>query len=655
MEMNSKGKLKQLPLGSVRPKGWLLEQLLRSKNGMGGHLGDLEPKMIVSPYTTKETDEEWGAVKAGWGAEISGNYWYGFMLLAFTLNDSELIAKADAWVEAVLKTQYPDGYLGSYTENDNRAEDYNAWGTNSGMRALLAYYSATGKAEVLEAVHRCMLWFTRNWAGDQKTRYMGICLLESMSLCYQYTGDERLIDFIKEYIDYLNRNDIYLNSQNSMRDPKLHYMSHHSAGYAANLWSYAAAYLAMGDDANLEAIRTGVAKLPMQKTGGISCHSEYLAPVSATMETEYCSFAFLQSTLNYMVDGTADTQYLDLIERIVFNGAQGARKKDEKAIAYMSAPNQIYVNEDSGLFQYDKQQYAPIHPVSCCPVTSCWVMPNFLYGMAHTASDGYYLSAYGPAEVDFGAFKLDVDTAYPFRDVLTCTVKADQPLLTTLHFRVPGWCKNAQFAVNGAACEEKAEAGSYYAIAGEFKDGDVITVKLPMEVSISRVDDGDAYARYPMAVEYGPLLFALPIVEDWIAIPGSPRTPLPEGWSWWNIQPKVEYLPVGLYEDSAARKFEIYWNAALDEQLNAKQVEVEFCEGGYVWENPQIKLHLPGYKAMFSYPPYPVKTIEPFEAPITVHDTMDLTLVPFGCTNLRISYIPRAKLPMEKPPKCPVE
>lgn len=283
-------------------------------------------------------------------------------------------------------------------------------------------------------------------------------------------------------------------------------------------------------------------------------------------------------------------------------------------------------------------------------------MPNFLYGMAHTGKDGYYVSSYGPAEIDFGPFVLDIDTAYPFRDTLKCTVKADKPTETTLHFCVPGWCEDAKFSINGVLCSKKAVAGSYYAATGCFKNGDVIEIKLPMKVSVSRVDDGDAYARYPLAVEYGPLLFALPIVEDWVAIPGSPRTPLPEGWSWWNIKPKVEYFPnVGLYEDSAARKFEIYWNAALDEALDTEKVEVELCRGGYVWEDPQIKLHLPGYKALYSYPPYPVKTIEPFMAPMPVHEKMDLTLVPFGCTNLRIAYIPRPKLPMDPIPKSPVD
>ena len=77
--MKNYSKWKSLPLGSIKAEGWLREQLERNRDGMGGHLGDLEPQMVWDPYTTKKTDDKWGLVKTGWGAEISGNYWFGFM------------------------------------------------------------------------------------------------------------------------------------------------------------------------------------------------------------------------------------------------------------------------------------------------------------------------------------------------------------------------------------------------------------------------------------------------------------------------------------------------------------------------------------------------------------------------------------------------
>ncbi len=655
MKVKSFGKLTPLSLGSVRPEGWLKEQLCRSRDGMGGHLDELEPEMIAYPYVNKITNEGWGESKAGWGAEISGNYWYGLMLLAFGLGDESLMEKAHKWVDGVLKNQDPDGYMGAYSDSDNKMDDYNAWGTNCGMKAMLAYYDATGREDVLEAVHRCMLWFCENWAGDKKTRYAGMTLVESMALCYLHTGDKRLLQFIDEYIDFGNRNDLYSYSQNAMRNQPLVYNSQHSAGYASDLWIYATAYLAGGDEKNLDAAVKGVAKLyprAMQRTGGLPCHAEYLSPVSSNVETEYCAFAFMQASLAHLEAASGDPRYMDMIERIVFNGAQGARKKDEKAIAYMSSPNQVYATDESCYYINDMQMYAPVYPVACCPVTSCWVMPGFLRDMAFRGEDGLYVAAYAPACIRFGELSLRLDTAYPFRDTVACTVSADAPVKTALHFRVPGWCSSARFSVNGEVCTAAAEAGTYYSIEREWHDGDTVTVILPMKAEISRVDDGDAYGRYPMAVEYGPLLFAFPIPEDWRAVPGNPTTPLPEGWSWWAVHPKFDSDPnADQYEGSGRRKFDISWNIAVDENIPADAIQVEMCEAdGYVWENPPLKIRLPGYRALFSYPPYGRKTIDPYTAPIDVQMEQELELVPFGCTNLRIAYIPRAKLPMAAMP-----
>lgn len=69
---------------------------------------------------------------------------------------------------------------------------------------------------------------------------------------------------------------------------------------------------------------------------------------------------------------------------------------------------------------------------------------------------------------------------------------------------------------------------------------------------------------------------------------------------------------------------------------------------GYAWENPMIKLHTHCYKAPYLTAPYANKTLEPFEKYQTVTDEIPLELVPYGCTNLRITYFPRANLKGKK-------
>jgi hypothetical protein len=93
------------------------------------------------------------------------------------------------------------------------------------------------------------------------------------------------------------------------------------------------------------------------------------------------------------------------------------------------------------------------------------------------------------------------------------------------------------------------------------------------------------------------------------------------------------------------RKYTIPWNVALDENLSPADFEVELIEqNGYEWEHPMIRLHTHCYKAPALCAPYPCRTFEPFGDRQPVTDRLPLVLEPYGCTNLRITYFPRADL-----------
>lgn len=655
MQIKTFGKLKKLPLGSIHAEGWLKEQMERNRDGMGGHMDELEHDMLWGPYTEHTGCKRWREdLRAGWGAELSGHYWYGVILLAFGLNDEWLKKKAENWVNAVLAAQRPDGYIGAYTENDNQMDDFHAWGTGCGMKAMLAYYEATGREDVFDAVYKTMLWFCKNWDGKNKTRYAGINLTETMSYVYMLTGDERLMTWINDYVEFLNRNDLYLISRNAYLSDDIIYASEHAAGYCSKLCDYAAIYKAGGDKLNLQAAENGMKKAAakvLHRTGALSCYAEYLAPIASYTEIEYCTITYWQAAMIHLAEATGDPKYLDYVERVTFNAAQGARKKDEKAIAYLSSPNQIFANKNSSYATPGMHVYTPCYPTACCPVNSVIQMPDFLRSAALAGEDGLYLSAYMPATIRYEGYTLKEETRYPFRDTVEFTFCAEKAVETTLHFRIPGWCKNPEFTVNGETVGCTAKAGEYFALSRLWQDGDNVTLRLPMQVDISRVDDGDMSGRYPMAIEYGPLVFSLPIPEIWKETESNSYTELPEGWGWWSVSPVFPEDPHGDgYEREGLKKFNIAWNRAMDENLKPEDVKIEFCDGGYVWENPQIKLRLPGYRALFAYPPYMKKTIDTYYAPIDVHEELEMELVPYGCTNLRITYIPRAKLPIVPAP-----
>ena len=94
----------ELPIGSIKPHGWLKDQLLRMKSGATGHLDELYPKVMGKRNGWLGGDgDQWER----------GPYWIdGLLPLAYILDDKELKDKVQPWVEWALNSQRPDGNFG---------------------------------------------------------------------------------------------------------------------------------------------------------------------------------------------------------------------------------------------------------------------------------------------------------------------------------------------------------------------------------------------------------------------------------------------------------------------------------------------------------------------------------------------------------------
>jgi len=646
--MKNFSKLSRFPLGTIKAEGFLKEQLLRGKDGMAGHLPELEPDIILNPYLNKQEVSSWTKEEqCGWGAEISGNYWTGYIQHAFTLDDSEMIETATNWVNEMMKKQKDDGYLGTFYEDDaDIYDDFNAWGTATVMRGLLAFYEATKREDVFEAVYRCMKWFTVKWAGDNKTSYAGALIIEPMVYCYLKTGDEELLKFSEDYAEYLCEHDIFRTSYKAYLEGEYHYNANHTVAVGVNLRLPALLYSVTGKEKYLKATKN-IIKLVREKStqlsGGPVSNSEYLGPVSATAETEYCCFAIFNASYSHMSYITGQSIYGDYMEEMFYNGAQGARKKDERAIAYMSAPNQIYATNESSSFMGDMQVYAPCYPTACCPVNSVVVVPEFIKGMLlHDEKDNIYCTVYGPCSLCYKNIKIKENTLYPFRNDVSFEIKTEKAF--SLYLKVPVWAKAFTISVNGNEISCERNENGYTAV--EITESCKVDIKFKAEVEVLRVDDSDASKKYPLAIKYGALLFSYHIPERWTAYPGTPHTPMPEGWSWYKVTPVWTEADIAeIHERTGMRRYMISWNVAMDEKLSADDIEIELCTPeGYAWSNPYIKLHTHCYKAPYLCSPYPPRTFEPYQDKQFVTDRLDITLVPYGCTNLRITYFPIADL-----------
>ncbi len=142
-----------LPPGAVIPEGWLRDWALDASHGITGHLdeysatfgeawrGHAFPARGANPDGT------------GWPLEQSSYWLDGAGRLAYILGDQELIAKVSKRLDIVVNGVLHGGDSFLYWRPKSVLNDeFESWAHSHMGRALVAYYQATGKPEVLAAL-----------------------------------------------------------------------------------------------------------------------------------------------------------------------------------------------------------------------------------------------------------------------------------------------------------------------------------------------------------------------------------------------------------------------------------------------------------------------------------------------------------------------
>ena len=125
-----------LPLGAVRPAGWLERQMQIQANGLSGHLDETWDDVGSNSGWLGGTGESW---------ERSPYFLDGLVPLAYLLNDARLKAKAQRFIDWTLTHQAASGMIGPASNND-------WWPRMVMLKALAQYQEATGDPRVIPAL-----------------------------------------------------------------------------------------------------------------------------------------------------------------------------------------------------------------------------------------------------------------------------------------------------------------------------------------------------------------------------------------------------------------------------------------------------------------------------------------------------------------------
>ena len=622
-----------LPLGAIKPKGFLLKQLELQRDGLTGHLDSIYSLVCGN-------NNGWlGGTGDGWER---GPYWIdGLIPLAYQLNDPILKAKAQKWIEWSINNQREDGYFGPRplpeghpkikgTQQDQR-EDW--WPKMVMLKALQQYFTATNDERVIQLMLKYFKYQQEilptfplgHWTywGEQR----GGDNLAIVYWLYNITHEKFLLD-LAEIIHKQTFNWTEIYSGNVIRRlnplPDLHCVN-----VAQGIKEPIIYYQQHAEQKYLDAVKKGLEALKDCHgfVNGMYGADEHLHGNDPTQGSELCSAVELMYSFESILPISGDAFYADYLEKIAYNVLPTQITDNYQRKQYFQQVNQVRITDESRNFMDDHTGHLVFGTTTgypCCVSNMHQGWPKFVQSLwFSTADNGLAALVYGPSEVtlkvaDGENITVTESTGYPFQENIQFSFRTKTKTRFSFHLRIPEWCKNPDLTINGNKTEWTS-VKNIIILNREWSDGDQVELSLSMEFRYSN------WYENSVGIERGPLVYALKIEEEWreVAKPAFDDT-------YWEVFPKSP------------------WNYALiksEIDQNKLQAEVKKEIADYPWnlENAPISVKTKGKRmpmweiergsaGKIPSPSWPPRTPEKTEE--------EIYLIPYGCTTLRIAEFP---------------
>ncbi|KAI9718091.1 MAG: hypothetical protein M1812_004349 [Candelaria pacifica] len=447
------------PLGSIKPRGWLRDELQLMADGLAGHMFDFYAYVKDSPWLGG--DQEYSGLNEGFP------YWFnGLVPLAYGLNDERLKKQVNTALDYILEHQAEDGWIGP----EKTREDRDLWGRFPVMLALmqLAEADPTQKERIVNAMHRFVnvmhdllednyACFNTMW-GRARSHDM-ILVLQWMYEKHPGFNKKRLWACMKmlnqvasDWAEWFSE-DVYLKEDLDTVDERVwkkYFPFEHGVNAAQGLKAGAVIRRFTHNDSLLTSTHNGV-NWTFEYHGtasGTIIGDERLVGLSPVRGSELCTAVELIYSLTYLYTSLGTSTFADRAELAAYNALPVMLTPDHWAHQYMVSANQPYSRNLSESHFHDvgtqAQTYGLEPHFPCCTVNHPQGLPKFVAGMFVKTDGGRGLAhaLLGPAAVSTvleggNQVTVDCETNYPFSHTLKYTITASEPF--TFHVRIPGW------------------------------------------------------------------------------------------------------------------------------------------------------------------------------------------------------------------------
>ncbi len=457
--------------------------------------------------------------------------------------DSAIEEKADEWIDNIAAAQLPDGYLNTYytlTGLDKRwtdMEKHEDYCAGHLIEAAIAYVNTTGKNTLLNVAIRLADHIDSTFRLQDRHWVSGHQEIElALMKIYHYTNNERYLKLAQWYIAQRGhgygkgviwdewkdpkycQDDIPVKDQTEITGHAVRAMYMYSG--TADI---AAATADSGYMHAMNSIWNDVVFRNMYITGGIGSLAQnegfgedyYLPNENAYCETcASVGMVFWNHRMNLL---TADTKFVDVMERSLYNGALDGLS--------LSGDRFFYGNPLASIGNNNRKEW---FGTACCPSNIARLVASLGDYIYATSENKVWVNLYVGSKTSLVLNRTDLtieqETNYPWQGDIKFQIDPAATKKFSLCLRIPGWLsrpvpgdlyhyKNDSIyqpiiMVNEKPVNFIMQSG-YAVINRLWKKNDVVRLQFPMAVRkvISRNEVKENKDK--IALQYGPLVYCV--------------------------------------------------------------------------------------------------------------------------------------------------
>ena len=478
-------------------------------------------------------------------------------------HDAELETRLDELIALVVAAQEEDGYLfpARTIDPDKPApgvgrerwihvavgshELYNAGHL---IEAAVAHQRATGGRTLLEAAIRFADRIEVDFGPQARRDIPGHEEIElALVKLAEVTGDARYLDlawFFLEQRGGSHDGELYPEDTDfAIYNDRLYKQDHlpveeqsEGVGHAvraaylyAGMTDVAARVETADYEAALDRIWRDVVGSKLYLTGGIGSRDtvesfgESFELPNRTAYTETCA-AIGNGLWNHrMFLNTGDARYLDVLERILYNGALSGVSSDGARFFYTNP-----LESDGGI---GRSEY---FDVACCPANLARLVaqvPELIYAVS---DERLFVNLFVASRVELeslsgGQLVLEQKTEYPWSGNIEVVLGLTRPTELAVHLRIPGWAgerpvpsdlyrfagppdAEVEIRVNGEPVPVSLQRG-FAVLKRTWNDGDEIALDLPMGVRRILAHPELIENQGKTALQRGPIVYAVEAID----------------------------------------------------------------------------------------------------------------------------------------------